>query len=753
MNRLSRSLTPARLKVAFVLTLLTILLLVSYRVYLTVFETTYHDVHATQIERIQQQAQDDTNHDWHFAVVGNINNSIGLFERKMIPRLNHAGLDFVVSAGNAVSGGGEDKYRALYRSLSHLNMPYLLAVGDEETDGFGASNFYKHFGPYFFAFRAGNSQFLFLDGSNPHSYAFQLHWLKERLRDVSALHRFVFIGYPMYPASDKSPIDFDVQYLSDNTFRDQLHSLFSSYGVDVVFSSSLHLFDSQKRDGVRYVVTGGAGGLVLNNNTSFYHYVDVTTKDDGVSIMVKRLDIGQHKIFKTLESLWLFIHSLFYVGWLNSLLILGLLTLLAIKLYSAIFVERDYYRSYDLNDTRWRRRPLVIAMMTNNYLPFIGGVPISIDRLRRGLEHLGHRVRIIAPSYANEDDGSNDVVRIPSLWNMGQHSEFRLANPLSWRIGNELRSLSPDLIHIHHPFWLGWTAQWQARQLRVPTVFTYHTRLEHYSHFVPLPGPLFRNLIAHTIVRRFANRCNVVIVPTVSAEEYLRVIGVTVPIYVLPTGVDFNWYQTPKPEVVNRLRCKHRIQRSQRVLLSVSRLSQEKNIDFLLVAADALRRRSTQPFRFLIVGEGEEHQRLQERIDTLDLADVVTLVGAVTPKDIVTYYQLADAFVFASKSETQGMVILEAMAAGLPVVAVRSSGIDDLVQHERNGYKTAADIGAWVAATQRLIEDDALRLNMAQCALGTASRYTIDRLANEVSEIYIQMLAQYHAQRFTAVAQ
>lgn len=745
MSRLSRSLTPARLKLAFSLTLVAIVILLGYRLYLALFETSYHDVHAVQIQRIQQQAHGNRNRDWHFAVVGNINNSIGLFERKMIPRLNHAGLDFVVSAGNAVSGGGEDKYRALYRSLSHLDMPYLLTVGEKESEGFGAANFYQHFGPYFYSFRAGNSQFLFLDGSRPYNQAFQLHWLEQRLQETAALHRFVFIGYPLYPASNRSPLDFQRQYLPGRDFRDRLHTLFRTYGVDAVFSSNLHLFDEQTRDGVRYVVTGGAGGLVLNNDTSFYHYVDVTTHGKNLSIAVQRVDIGQHKVFKTLESLWLFVHSLFYVGWLNFLLVLGLLALLAIKLYSSIFVDRDYYRRYDADASKWQGQALRIAMVTNNYLPFIGGVPISIDRLRRGLQQRGHRVRIIAPGYPGQDDRGVDVVRIPSLRTRAGRSEFRVANPLSRRMGRGLKSFTPDLIHIHHPFWLGWTAQWQARRLGVPTVFTYHTRLEHYSHFVPLPGPLFRNLIAHAAVRRFANRCHGVIVPTESAEEYLRVIGVTVPIHVRATGVDLACFQTPRPRTVERLRRRYGIQPGDRVLVSASRLSQEKNVDFLLAATDVLRRRSTQAFRCLIIGEGEERQRLQDGIHKLGLAEVVTLVGAVPPDDMAGYYQLADVFVFASQSETQGMVILEAMAAGLPVVAVRSSGIDDVVQQGRNGYKTAADIDQWVAAAQCLIEDDALRARMARCAADTASRHTVDRFAAQVSATYVQVLAQYHA--------
>jgi glycosyltransferase involved in cell wall biosynthesis len=327
---------------------------------------------------------------------------------------------------------------------------------------------------------------------------------------------------------------------------------------------------------------------------------------------------------------------------------------------------------------------------------------------------------------------------------MGRHDEFRLANPLSPRIRHGLKEFAPDIIHTHHPFWLGWTALWRARRLKVPTVFTYHTRLEHYSHFVPLPGPLFRNLIAHTAIRRFANRCTGVIVPTESAEEYLRVIGVTSPIYVHPTGIDFDRFQSVDPAAVEALRRAHGIDENERVLVSVSRLSQEKNIDFLVAALDELNRRSKQPFRCLIIGEGEEHQRLQERIDALGLSDTVTLVGSVAPDEMARYYGLGDAFVFASKSETQGMVILEAMAAGLPVVAVRSSGIDDVVRNETNGFKTAEDIDRWTTAAQRLIEDDELRRAMAEQAVTTARRHAIDHFARDVADTYRQVLALYH---------
>jgi len=738
---LSRWITPRRLKIAFYLNMLIIVSLVGYRSYLAVFEQDYTAVHAQHIQQAQRAlaGKDSV----QFAVVGNINNSIGIFERKMIPMINDAEPDLLISAGNAVSSGGEDKYRALYRTMNHLEMPYFLTVGEHESSTFGSFHFYDHFGPYFYSFKAGNSQFIFLDSTDPDAYRFQLHWLQQQLLDPMPEHRFVFISHPLKKAEKESPIDFTAQYLEEGEFKDQLKTLFSRHGVTAVFSANLHLFDRQQEKGVQYITTGGAGGLVLNDDTSYYHYVWVDVSDGSVTISERKLDIGQHQVQKTLESLWLFVHSLFYVGHLNFLLVLAALGALAIKLYSTVFVERDYYPNFDLDVTPFQGKPLNIAMVTNNYLPFIGGVPISIDRLRRGLVRLKHRVKVIAPSYKEQGADESDVIRVPSLLTLGEKGEFRIANLLSMRVIRGLRAFKPDLIHIHHPFWLGWLGLILAKRLKVPAVYTYHTRLEHYAHYVPLPGPLFRNLISHSLVRRFANHCEGVIVPTASAEEYLRIIGVTSHIFVQPTGIDFDRFQKRSESSEAELKQKYGIG-NEPVLVSVSRLSKEKNIGFIIDGLAHLKQLSDQKFTCLIIGDGEERDALQTRIDEKGLSDCVHLTGAVPPDDMVNYYQLGSLFLFASKSETQGMVILEAMAAHMPVVAVRSSGIDDVVRHGINGYKTPSKLSQWTESVQKLLEDDALREEMADQALDYARRFSIDHFAADVADIYAYVLASYH---------
>ncbi len=727
------------LKLLFYLCVLVVLMLIGYKTYLNLFMEDYKGLHTDQVERIQRSLPADE--PISFAVVGNINNSIGIFEERIVPELNASGLDFMVSAGNAVSGGGEDKYRALYGSLSHLEIPYLLTFGAHEYEDFGSFRFYDHFGPHFFSILAGNSRLIFLDSTGKTPWQWQIRWLNDLLSQDSSKARILFLGHPPVEPDQNAPFDQRDDYLQPPEFRRALMQEIQRHGIDLVFSANLSLYSETVEGGTTFITTGGAGGLVLNNDTSFYHFVRVKVAADGtVSHTLEPLEVGQHPVLKQLESLWFFIYSLIYSGYLNFILILAVLLAITIKLYTTIFIGRDYYPDYDLDPSPWLEKKLRVVMFTNNYLPFIGGVPISIERLRRGLEGLGDALLIVAPRYKDQPDYEEQVLRVPSLLAMGEKREFRLANIFLARIRQAVRAFKPDIIHLHHPFWLGSLGLFLARTLKVPAIYTYHTRLEHYAHFVPLPGMLFRNLISHALIKRFANKCDGVIVPTYSTEEYLRMIGVKTPTYVQPTGIEYQRFQQVAEADVERLRDELGLT-DERVFVSVSRLSNEKNIDFMIDAIEALRRQTDVPFRFLMIGDGHQRDRLQQKIDDLGLQQHFTLVGAVPPEEMALWYHLGDAFLFASKSETQGMVILEAMAAGLPVVAVRSSGIDDVVRDGFNGFKTPEKQELWVAAVERLLVEDDLRQTLSGQALEFAEDFSVEQFARDVRGIYASTLA------------
>lgn len=731
------------LKVLFYLNIAIIVGLIGYKIYLNVVTSEFKAEHTDQLAAISAKLEGQDS--YSFAVVGNINNSVGIFERRIIPMLNNRRIDFVISAGNAVSGGGEDKYRAIRGTLSHLDMPYLLTFGANEYEEFGSFRFYDHYGPHFFSFTAGNSRLIFLDSTGKTPWQWQLRWLTDTLKNDNSKHRFVFIGHPPMEPEDEFILAQEEDYLQPIEFRHALQQTLSNYGVDRVFSSNVSVYSEQLHKGTPYITTGGAGGLVLNQDDSFYHFVKVTVNADGtIEHSVEKLEIGQHPILKQLESLWFFIHSLFYVGYLNFILLVAVFLVISTKLYNAVFIGKNYYPDYDIDPAPWLKRQLKVAMFTNNYLPFIGGVPISIERLRCGLEKLKDTVLIVAPSYANKSKQKSNVIRMPSIFSFGEKSEFQFANIFSAAVRKKVKAFKPDIIHVHHPFWIGSVGVFMARRLKVPAVYTYHTRLEHYAHFVFLPGSLFRNIIAHFLVRRFANKCDAVIVPTDSTEEYLRMIGVTAPTYVQPTGIEYDRFQKVEPAAIATLKKRLEISDTETIFVSVSRLSDEKNIDFMIDALAELKKTTDTPFRLLMVGEGHQKQRLQAKIDELHLTKTIQLVGAVAPEHMASWYQLGDAFLFASQSETQGMVILEAMAAGLPVVAVRSSGIDDVVEDDYNGYKTPAKQAIWLDRVGRVLNDPTLRSELSNNAERFAKAYSVGHFSQDVRHIYAETLARYH---------
>lgn len=740
--------STARGKWFFYFNVLLVAVLVAYKLYLNFFEQDFAAVHADQVER--SEALIENRDSYRFAVVGNINNSVGIFERKIIPMLNRSDVDFVISAGNAVSSGGEDKYRALHRTLGRLNKPYLLTFGENEASRLGGFRFYDHYGPYLFSFPAGDSRFIFLDSTGKTDYQWQLRWLEEELAISGARHRFVFSAYPLKPVALGGLLDLDEKSPLPEGMRERMTTLIEAVGVDAVFSAGPPVYSDQQHSNTHYLVTGGAGGLVFNTERSYYHYVEVTVDKSGISVAPVRLEIGQHPFWRTLESLWFFIHSLFYVGYLNFILMVSVLIVIALWAYARVFTDGDYYPDLDLDLARYQDRCLKVAMFTNNYLPFIGGVPIAIDRLRRGLTRLGHSVLVVAPCYGKTPRDGGGELRVRSLLPMGGDKEFRLPNIFSPRLYWRVAAFRPDVIHVHHPFWLGSVGLLSARLLRVPVVYTYHTRLEHYAHYVPLPGPLFRNLVSHALVRRFASRCDAVVVPTESAEEYLRTIGVKRPVLVLPTGIEYERFQRDDAAAITGLRTQLGLG-DERVLISISRLSKEKNIDFLLEATRELVRRETAPFGLLIIGDGPERERLQSRTGELGLTGIVQLIGAVTPVQIPLYCQLGDLFVFASRSETQGMVILEAMAAGLPAVVVRASGIDDMVRNGHNDLKTPLDRDRWVDCVERLLADESLRLRLSANARIFAKAYSVDAFGEKMTRTYAHAPALRDRQKNRAV--
>lgn len=747
----------AKLKTILLVLVFFITTLVAYKAYLYMFESDFYSVNLENIKAIEEATKDKKQ--ISFIVVGDIENSIGIFDKTMVDNINTHHPDFVISAGNAVADGAEDKYRILYKSLKKIHAPTVLCIGENEVSDSGKTRFYDHFGPYYFSFATGNSCFIFLDTTENTPDLWQRDWIEKTLEKAQAYqYRFVVMNKPPYriavspllkkikdsPLIDelgkKIPIPIENSYIEDDSYRNFLTEIFKRYRVTAVYSSSLNIYHARVQDGIPYFITGGGGAsLMVNNDASFYHYLLVTAGPDKITHQVVK-DIDRHRsaLGVFVENLWVRIHSFFYISFVNFLLVLAFLVVLIVIVYAKLTKKVDFYRDFGSATTAPDTK-LNIAMFTNTFSPFVGGVPVSIERLAEGLRRAGHTVTIFAPQYPGVREAeSPHIIRCKSLV---QYREFSVVNIFSRRIKKEFDALKIDLVHVHHPFWMGTKGLKLASKRHIPVVLTYHTRLEKYAHNIPLIGFLFQNILPHYIIRRFSQKCNAIIAPTFTAKEYLRNLGVSKRILVQPTGVDLALYNRVTQEKISSINQTFR-SHEELILVSVSRLTKEKNIYFLLEGIASVRRQTHIPFTVLIIGDGPERTNIMGFIDEHELRDTVHLLGSLSQEDLCAYYMAADLFIFASQSETQGMVLLEAMAGSTPVVAVRSSGIEDTIRNGYNGYKTDPDQALWVEKIMELMADNMLRTKMAANALSFASRLSVDKVAVNVARLYRKVLEE-----------
>jgi 1,2-diacylglycerol 3-alpha-glucosyltransferase len=351
-----------------------------------------------------------------------------------------------------------------------------------------------------------------------------------------------------------------------------------------------------------------------------------------------------------------------------------------------------------------------IALFTNNYLPFCGGVTISVETLRRGLEASGHEAWVFGPRLTGAEDASVKVVRYPSI-PVATYPEFALAVPYSRRIERLVSALAFDVIHAHHPFLLGPAARRLARRTRRPLIFTYHTRYEKYAHYVPLPLRLVQ-AAALRISAGFAAQADAVLAPSAVIRDELHARGVRAPIAVVPTGVDLECFRPGDREAARR---SLGVGQGEPLVLYVGRLDREKSVDRVLGAFERVA--STIPAaRLVLVGQGTEAERLRRTAASLPVAERIRFLGLRPHDSLAECYQAADVFLFASETETQGLVLAEAAACGLPAVAVDAPGCDEVVRDGDTGILTKGDPAALAEAVIGLLLDPERRRAMARRA-------------------------------------
>lgn len=373
---------------------------------------------------------------------------------------------------------------------------------------------------------------------------------------------------------------------------------------------------------------------------------------------------------------------------------------------------------------------LRVGFFTECYRPIVNGIVASVDALAGGLRDQGHDVYLFTPKvpgYTEETD--SETVRMPSL--PLPATPYRLTLPLVSRrnLKGIIQRLS--IIHAHSPFVTGWMGVGYARRFHIPLVYTYHTRLEQYAHYVPFDAATTRRA-ASSLTRLYANSADAVIVPTQSMREHLLEVGVTARIEVVPSGIDLGVFGSGVRS--DEVRASLGAQREDRLAVFVSRLAREKNVELLLLA---LARVTDPHLKLALVGDGPAREWLELQVQELGLTGRVVFSRELPRMALPNVYASADAFVFPSLTETQGLVLAEAMAAGCPIIAVDTPQARDVL----------ASYGKFVAndATHLALElgrIESPNRHQRERALQRAERFGAGIQTERILSIYADLLEQ-----------
>lgn len=379
-----------------------------------------------------------------------------------------------------------------------------------------------------------------------------------------------------------------------------------------------------------------------------------------------------------------------------------------------------------------------ILMMTNTFTPIVGGLEKSIMTFSEAFRARGHEVKIVAPAFEQMPSQEKDVIRVPAIEKF-VGTEFSLTIPLPEIVSVLVEEFKPDIVHSHHPFVMGDLALRLCGQKKIPLVFTYHTMFEHYTDKFGMDNQAVQQFVVE-LATGYANMADQVFVPSESVGKVLEERSVKTPIAVVPTGIDVKQFSAG----LSSLRQKLKIPEKAFVVGHVGRLAPEKNLIFLTEAAAEFLKQKKAAY-FLIVGSGPSERDMKKIFRAWGVTKQVCFAGVQKGQALVQAYKAMDVFAFASKSETQGIVLAEAMAAGLPVVGLDAPGVREVVKDMVNGRllqeesrKKYASALLW-CASRSASQWNAVK----KAALETANAFSTDVCAEKALKIYEKVVRRH----------
>lgn len=378
-----------------------------------------------------------------------------------------------------------------------------------------------------------------------------------------------------------------------------------------------------------------------------------------------------------------------------------------------------------------------ILITTDTYLPTINGVVTSTYNLYKELKNNNHDVKILTLSPTGYEKIVGDIYYLKSFC-IGVYPNARIKVPFCNKIINELINWKPNLIHSQTEFSTLLAAKYIANKINIPQLHTYHTMYEEYLGYL-FGGRLIKKSTARLITRFILNTFDGVVVPTEKTKNILLNYGVNKPIHIIPTGIDLNrFYQpiktTEKREILSRLGIKI----TDKIITYIGRIGEEKNISEILTLFHTVTER-IKNIKLLIVGDGPYLQNLKEQVYNKGLQEKVVFTGMIKPEEIYKYYKIAELFVTASTSETQGLTYIEALSSGCPVVCKYDPCIDGIITQGKNGffYKEPQEFSHYI---NKILQNTDLKNQLTKEAIRTTKQYSSDIFTHRVVETYKKIL-------------
>lgn len=394
-----------------------------------------------------------------------------------------------------------------------------------------------------------------------------------------------------------------------------------------------------------------------------------------------------------------------------------------------------------------------IGIFTDAYNPTPSGVVTSINMLEKEMKSRGHEVYVFAPSKSQIKDNQNVYMLKSMPLVVAKQYKNRIAAFYSRDIAKQIKELNLDIIHTQSEFSLGLFGKIISRKLDIPFIHTYHTMWEDYIHYIiPIKGTrnIYPKRFARTFSKNFVTKAECIITPSKKTEKYLKYKCKikNKSIYVIPTGIDIEPLKKENidEEEITNLKNKLNIKKDDKVLLFLGRIAEEKSIDIILNNMPNVFNEIPNA-KLLIVGDGPSRSSLEELTKKLNISDKVIFTGVAPRCDVPKYYNIADIFVNASITETQGLTFIEAMASSTPIVARYAPNLSEFIVNGENGILVKHDKDLSTAIIS-LLKNTTLMNKLAKNGFKTAHDYSLKEFGDKLEYVYSEIIENYKLKKY-----